>query len=113
MNDVAPADPPTAFGSSSDGHVDVELAAGRVTRIVASQVERINKNDLKPGDIVGNLGGGTAGAAGHVIFAGSVDESKTQFYTIEETPPRAVERTRTWGSRPYTSSAFRYRNVTD
>lgn len=48
-----------------------------------------------------------------MIFAGWVDDSKTQFYTIEEAPPRAVERTRTWGSHAYTSGAYRYRNVTD
>lgn len=91
-------------------HLDNSLS----TVTLPSQVERIDKNDLQPGDIVGNLGGGTAGAAGHVmIFAGWVDDSKTQFYTIEETPPRAVERTRRWGSHAYTSGAYRYRNVTD
>lgn len=79
-----------------------------------SAVHPISKEELKPGDIVGNLGGGTGGANGHVmIFNGWVDDSHTQFRTIEETPPRAVEKTQTWGSAPYTSSAWRYNNLID
>lgn len=91
-------------------HLDQSLT----TISLRSQVEPINKNDLQPGDIVGNLGPRTGGASGHVmIFAGWVDESKTQFYTIEQTPPKATEMTRTWGSHAYTSAAWRYKNVTD
>ncbi len=91
-------------------HLDDSLS----TVTLPSQCYQISKAELKPADIVGNLGGGTAGAAGHVmIFNGWVDESMTTFRTIEETPPRAVERTRTWGAAAYCSYAFRYLHLAD
>lgn len=92
----------------------LHLPNSESTVTLPGAVHPINKDDLKPGDIVGNLGPGTAGAGGHVmIFNGWVDESRTQFRTIEETPPRAVEKVQTWGSAPYTSSAWRYNNLVD
>ncbi len=91
-------------------HLDESLS----TVTLPQQCYPIAKEELKPGDIVGNLGGGTGGADGHVmIFNGWVDGSHTEFRTIEETPPRAVERTRTWGSAPYSSSAHRYAHLLD
>ncbi len=90
----------------------LKLETSLSTVTLPSQVVPISKADLLPGDIVGNLGGGTAGAAGHVmIFARWADSSMTTFFTVEETPPRAVERTRVWGSAPFASHAWRYRNL--
>lgn len=90
----------------------LKLETSLSTVTLPSQVVPISKADLLPGDIVGNLGGGTAGAAGHVmIFARWADSSMTTFFTVEETPPKAVERTRVWGSAPFASHAWRYRNL--
>lgn len=73
-------------------------------------VYRINKADLRPGDLVGNLGPGTGGAAGHVvIFNGWVAGSnQTRFHSIEQTPPRAVAQVRTWGNSFWNKAAWRY-----
>lgn len=91
-------------------HLDDSLS----TVSLPSQCYPIPMADLKPADIVGNLGEGSAGAAGHVmIFNGWADPATRTFRTIEETPPRAVERTRTWGSASYTSYAFRYLHLLD
>lgn len=77
-------------------------------------VQPIPKSELKPGDIVGNLGPRTAGASGHVmIFNGWTDASQTKFRVIEQTPPAATESVKTWGSAPYTSHAWRYKNIVD
>ena len=69
----------------------------------------IDKNDLQPGDIVGNLGPGSAGANGHVvIFNGWTDESKTTFHTIEQAGGvGATERTATWGADFWNQHAYR------
>lgn len=77
-------------------------------------VRPIPKHELKPGDIVGNLGPGTGGAGGHVmVFNGWTDASMTKFRVIEETPPAATESVKTWGAAPYTSHAWRYKNIAD
>ncbi len=90
----------------------LKLETSLSTVTLPSQVLPISKADLQPGDIVGNLGGGTAGADGHVmVFARWADSSMSTFFTVEETPPKAVERTRVWGSAPYASHAWRYRNL--
>ncbi|WP_207948145.1 peptidase inhibitor family I36 protein [Metallococcus carri] len=48
-------------------------------------VTPISWDELKPGDIVGTLGGGTGGAGGHVvIFTGWADDAHTRFNTVEE-----------------------------
>ncbi|MDO5286925.1 MAG: hypothetical protein Q4G45_08935 [Actinomycetia bacterium] len=91
-------------------HLDDSLS----TVSLPTQCVPISKEELKPGDLVGNLGPHTSGAGGHVtIFNGWVDASHTQFRTIEETPPRAVERTRTWGSAEWSSGAHRYVHLLD
>ena len=70
----------------------------------------INKDDLQPGDIIGNLGAGSAGAAGHVvIFTGWTDSSKTSFTAIEQTGGvGATSSTHTWGSSFWNNNAYRY-----
>lgn len=70
----------------------------------------IPKDDLQPGDIIGNLGPGSAGAAGHVvIFTGWTDDSKTTFTVIEQAGGvGAVSRTHTWGDSFWNQHAFRY-----
>lgn len=70
----------------------------------------IAKDDLQPGDIIGNLGPGTGGAAGHVVvFDGWVDDSKTQFRTLEQNGGHgAVALTHTWGQAVWSQQAYRY-----
>lgn len=70
----------------------------------------IAKEDLQPGDIIGNLGPGSAGAAGHVvIFNGWVDDAKTQFRTLEQNGGHgAVALTHTWGNAFWSQQAYRY-----
>lgn len=70
----------------------------------------IAKEDLQPGDIIGNLGAGSAGAAGHVvIFTGWTDESKTTFTTIEQAGGvGGTAQTHTWGDSFWNQQAYRY-----
>lgn len=70
----------------------------------------IDKDDLQPGDIIGNLGPDSAGAAGHVvIFTGWTDSSKTTFTTIEEAGSQgAYAGTHTWGADFWSGNAYRY-----
>ena len=70
----------------------------------------IPKDDLQPGDIIGNLGPGSGGAAGHVvIFTGWTDDSKTSFTVIEQAGGvGGVARTHTWGTDFWNQNAYRY-----
>lgn len=70
----------------------------------------IPKDDLQPGDIIGNLGPGSGGAAGHVvIFTGWTDDSHTTFNVIEQAGGvGGVARTHTWGDSFWNQHAFRY-----
>ncbi|MGP9539497.1 SH3 domain-containing protein [Brachybacterium sp. AOP43-C2-M15] len=70
----------------------------------------ISKGDLQPGDIIGNLGPGSGGAAGHVvIFTGWTDDSQTTFGVIEQAGGvGAVARTHTWGDAFWSNNAYRY-----
>ncbi|MBK1786523.1 GH25 family lysozyme [Prauserella cavernicola] len=53
----------------------------------------IKKSELKKGDIIGNLGPGTGGAAGHVvIFEKWANDDKTEYWAYEQTPPETVHR---------------------
>lgn len=70
----------------------------------------IAKDSLLPGDIIGNLGGSSGGAAGHVvIFNGWANASRTSFYTLESTGDngRAIERTRSLGTSFWNKQAWR------
>lgn len=69
----------------------------------------INKNNLVRGDIIGNLGPGSAGANGHVvIFDGWVDSARTRFRTIEQAGGVGASRqTHTWGSSFWNHQAWR------
>ncbi len=91
-------------------HLDQSLS----TVTLPERFTQIDPNSMVPGDIVGNLGPGTAGAAGHVvIFNGWVDDSHTDFYTLEETPDYAQAKIRTWGASTFAQAAFRYNNIAD
>ena len=70
----------------------------------------IPKDELEPGDIIGNLGPGSGGAAGHVvIFTGWADEDHTTFDVIEQAGGvGGVARTHTWGDSYWNQHAFRY-----
>lgn len=91
-------------------HLDVSLS----TVTLPERFYRISKSQLRPGDIVGNLGAGTAGASGHVvIFNGWVDSSQTRFYTIEQTPGYTQALVRTWGASFFTQAAYRYNKISN
>ncbi|WP_052462470.1 SH3 domain-containing protein [Nigerium massiliense] len=91
-------------------HLDTSLS----TVTLPERVHSISKSSLRPGDIVGNLGPGTGGAAGHVmIFNGWTSSAQTSFHTLEETPGYAQAKIRTWGSASYTSHAWRYGKIAD
>ncbi|MDO5068194.1 MAG: phage tail tip lysozyme [Propionibacteriaceae bacterium] len=91
-------------------HLDESLNTVSLT----GRVTEIPKDELKVGDIVGNLGPGTEGMNGHVvIFNGWVDEARTQFRTIEQAPPHTQSQVATWGSAFYLHHAYRYNNITD
>ncbi|RRD03291.1 hypothetical protein EII34_14590 [Arachnia propionica] len=91
-------------------HLDQSLS----TVTLPERVTEIPKDELRVGDIVGNLGPGTGGANGHVvIFNGWVDDAKTQFNTIEQAPDATQARVATWGSDFYLHHAYRYNNIAD
>lgn len=74
----------------------------------------ISKSQLRPGDLIGNLGAGSGGANGHVvIFNGWVDASQTRFYTLEQRGgDGAVASVNTWGSSFWNYQAWRYNKIT-
>ncbi|WP_199729880.1 C40 family peptidase, partial [Tessaracoccus sp. OH4464_COT-324] len=105
-----------AYRSDCSGFVSMALHLDQSLSTVTlpGRVHQISKDELRPGDIVGNLGPGTGGANGHVvIFAGWVDGSRTKFRTLEQTPDYAQSRVLTWGSRFYLHAAYRYNNISD
>ncbi|NLE97837.1 MAG: C40 family peptidase [Propionibacterium sp.] len=76
-------------------------------------VHWIPKSSMLPGDLIGNLGPGTGGAAGHVvIFNGWVDSSQTRFYALEQRGGAgAVSSVHTWGASFWSHNAWRYNKI--
>ncbi|MFF5987702.1 GH25 family lysozyme [Prauserella flavalba] len=75
----------------------------------------IEKSELKKGDIIGNLGPGTGGAAGHVvIFEKWANDDRTEYWAYEQTPPETVHRKLTY---PYPGkddfAPHRFDDITD
>ncbi|EFY84163.1 hypothetical protein MAC_09795 [Metarhizium acridum CQMa 102] len=68
-----------------------------------------------PGDLVGTLGPGTGGAAGHVtLFYSWADASKTSYNTLECRGGAgcvAYKRPVGWTDGPYTAKPYRYIHV--
>lgn len=63
----------------------LHLPVSASTVSLPQYVHRISWAQLRPGDIVGNLGAGTAGANGHVvIFMGWANSSHTVMNTMEQ-----------------------------
>ncbi|OYN91201.1 SH3 domain-containing protein [Parenemella sanctibonifatiensis] len=85
------------------------------TETLINYVHPISKSELRPGDIIGNLGPGTGGAAGHVVvFNGWTDASQTSFYSIEQRGDGGAGTwVRDWGTSYWNQKAFRYNNVSD
>jgi len=75
----------------------------------------IGKEDLRAGDIMGKLGPGTGGAAGHVfLFDRWEDKAAGKFLAYEQTPPHTVHSHKNYSSlidEGY--KAYRYNNITD
>lgn len=104
----------TSYRSDCSGFVSMafHLDQSLSTVTLPERFSEIPKDELQVGDIVGNLGPGTGGAAGHVvIFNGWVDDSHTQFNSIEQTPPQTTTRVLTWGSSFFLHHAYRYNNI--
>jgi peptidoglycan hydrolase-like protein with peptidoglycan-binding domain len=79
---------------------------------------QIGWEELQPGDVVGTLGPGTGGDAGHVVlFNGWTDASHTAFKTLEERGggSGAVEGQRAVGYKvgDFVSAPYRYNNLAD
>jgi hypothetical protein len=62
-----------------------KLGISRSTETLPGVSSRIGKDDLKPGDVLGNLGPGTGGDAGHVvIFEAWANDARTAYVGIEQ-----------------------------
>ncbi len=79
-------------------------------------VHPIHKSQLRPGDIIGNLGPGTGGANGHVvIFNGWVPGSnQTRFYSLEQQGSvGAIAQVRPWGTSYWNKQGWRYNKISN
>ncbi|MEU3648673.1 VCBS repeat-containing protein [Lentzea sp. NPDC034063] len=73
-----------------------KLGSSRTTESLPGVSQRIAKNDLLPGDVLGKLGPGTGGAAGHVVvFEAWANDARTAYTGIEQagSPGHTVRRT--------------------
>ncbi|CEJ81597.1 hypothetical protein VHEMI01717 [[Torrubiella] hemipterigena] len=92
-------------------------APGLNTVSLPSISHRINWADLQPGDLVGTLGPGTGGDAGHVtLFLEWVDGSHNSYRSLEcngsDGCVQMVERVG-WTDGPFTAQPYRYNNIRD
>ncbi|SDC33893.1 hypothetical protein SAMN05216174_1011072 [Actinokineospora iranica] len=82
-------------------------------------LDPIGWEDLRPGDVVGTLGAGTGGDAGHVVlFTGWANAGHTRFSTMEEMGgagavryERPINYTTSGGQ--FTAKPYRYKKVID
>ncbi|MDU7360705.1 MAG: SH3 domain-containing protein [Propionibacteriaceae bacterium] len=86
------------------------------TRDLRNYVYPISKSQLRPGDIIGNLGPGSEGANGHVVvFNGWVPgTNQTRFYSLEEQGGvGAIAQTRPWGTSYWNVQGWRYNKISN
>jgi peptidoglycan hydrolase-like protein with peptidoglycan-binding domain len=89
-----------AYRTDCSGYVSMafHLSDSLTTVSLPSVVHSISKSDLQPGDILGVLGAGTGGNAGHVlIFDGWADSAHDQYYAWEDSGDQGVHH----GTIPY------------
>ncbi|MCP2262307.1 Repeat domain-containing protein, partial [Streptoalloteichus tenebrarius] len=91
---------------------------GLTTVTLPNVADLIDKNDLRPGDVLMNGGPGTGGDNGHVvIFEKWVDTAKTRYLGIEQAGYPANGTVYREISYPYGGDArfkpYRYRNIVD
>lgn len=76
----------------------------------------ISKSQLRPGDLIGNLGPGSELDKGHVvIFNGWVPgTNQTQFYSLEsQGGVGAIAQTRPWGTSFWNGQGWRYNKISN
>lgn len=84
-----------AYRSDCSGFVSMawHLSSSLSTVTLPGVATQISKASLRRGDAIGNLGAGTAGAAGHVLlFDGWTSSSQTYYYGLEEAGSRGAIR---------------------
>ena len=94
----------------------LHLSGSPTTVGLRDYVYPISKSQLRPGDIVGNLGPGTGGANGHVvIFNGWVpNTNQTRFYTLEQQGGvGAIAQSRPWGTSYWNVQGWRYNHISN
>ncbi|WP_394613202.1 hypothetical protein JNUCC0626_25035 [Lentzea sp. JNUCC 0626] len=120
-NGPVPYDMNGSFGgyrSDCSGFVSMawKLGGSLTTVTIPGVSSRIAKDDLMPGDVLGNLGPGTGGAAGHVVlFEAWANEARTRYIGIEQagSPGHTVRREIPY---PYFSGNYqpwRYNKIAD
>ena len=108
------------YRTDCSGFVSMALhasAPGYNTVSLPSITKQIAWADLKPGDLVGTLGPGTGGAAGHVtLFLSWADSGHTAYNTLECRGTYgcvAYKRNVGWKDGSFTAKPYRYLKVVD
>lgn len=87
------------------------------TETLPQYLDQIGWEDLRPGDVVGTLGPGTGGAAGHVVlFTGWANSAHTRFFTMEEMGGAGAiryERPINYTVGSFVAKPYRYKKVID
>lgn len=89
-----------SYRTDCSGYVSMafHLSSSLTTVTLPSVVHSISKDDLQPGDILGVLGSGTGGNAGHVlIFDGWANSAHTEYNAWENSGDQGVHH----GAIPY------------
>jgi predicted heme/steroid binding protein len=100
----------------------LHLSTSMDTVSLPSVLTQITKDQLKPGDLLGVIGPGTGGAAGHVLmFAGWADTGHTKYNAYENSGGRYVHYSGGanaipypyWSPNPGTYLPYRYNHIVD
>ncbi|KAL5360645.1 hypothetical protein BJX96DRAFT_73122 [Aspergillus floccosus] len=120
MNKEYPDPQGRKYRTDCSGFVSMALhaaAPGYNTVSLPEIAKPISWNDLQPGDLVGTLGPGTGGAAGHVtLFHSWADSSKKEYNTLECRGTYgcvAYKRPVGWKDGSFTAKPYRYTHVVD
>lgn len=120
MNAEYPDPQGREYRTDCSGFVSMALHAtspGFNTVSLPEIAKAISWDDLQPGDLVGTLGPGTGGAAGHVtLFHSWADNSKKEYNTLECRGTYgcvAYKRAVSWKDGSFTSKPYRYIRVKD
>lgn len=111
------------YRTDCSGYVSMalHLSSSLTTVSLPSVVHSISKATLQPGDLIGVLGAGTSGNAGHVLlFDGWADSGHTQYYAWEDSGDAGVHHLtmpypywpNTSGPSPSLYQPYRYNNET-